>query len=257
MALKAITVNTAASEPAHILAEDDAAIYEALIGDDRVLDIGGKLAATVISNNKVRITDGVVVVGGHVARIYKGDYEDMTIENGVSGKNRNDLIVARFITGSDGGADSFKLVVIKGTAGTTASDPATVKGNLYDGDKQRDYPLWRVKIEGLSITKVEQLYEIGVTNADLSNSISQLKANIKTDAISLGNYDIPAGDMESISVNYTPPSGYKVAGFSINYPSRYTGGIRYRDNTFEGTLYNISNNSGSYGVTVLLILMKE
>ncbi len=177
MALKPITVNTAASEPAHILAEDDAAIYEALIGDDRVLNIGGKLAATVISNNKVRITDGVVVVGGHVARIYKGDYEDMTIENGVSGKNRNDLIVARFITGSDGGADSFKLVVIKGTVGTTASDPATVQGNLYNGDKQRDYPLWRVKIEGLSITKVEQLYEIGVTNADLSNSISQLNDN--------------------------------------------------------------------------------
>lgn len=185
MALKPITVNTAASEPAHILAEDDAAIYEALIGDDRVLNIGGKLAATVISNNKVRITDGVVVVGGHVARIYKGDYEDMTIENGVSGKNRNDLIVARFITGSDGGADSFKLVVIKGTVGTTASDPATVQGNLYNGDKQRDYPLWRVKIEGLSITKVEQLYEIGVTNADLSDSVRQLNANFNIEEVQI------------------------------------------------------------------------
>ena len=73
MALKPITVNTPAAEPAHILAEDDAAIYAALIGDDRVLDIGGKLAATVISNNKVRITDGVVVVGGHAAIIFNGN----------------------------------------------------------------------------------------------------------------------------------------------------------------------------------------
>lgn len=177
MALKPITVNTPAAEPAHILAEDDAAIYAALIGDDRVLDIGGKLAATVISNNKVRITDGVVVVGGHAAIIYKGDYEDMTIENGVSGKNRNDLIVARFIAGDDGGADSYSLVVVKGTAGTSATDPAIVQGNLYNGDKQRDYPLWRVKIEGLSITAVEQLYTVNTTNTDLSDSLSQLNEN--------------------------------------------------------------------------------
>ncbi len=180
MALKPITVNTPAAEPAHILAEDDAAIYAALIGDDRVLDIGGKLAATVISNNKVRITDGVVVVGGHAAIIYKGDYEDMTIENGVSGKKRNDLIVARFIAGDDGGADSYSLVVVKGTAGTSATDPAIVQGNLYNGDKQRDYPLWRVKIEGLSITAVEQLYTVNTTNTDLSDSVRQLNENCVT-----------------------------------------------------------------------------
>ena len=81
--------------------------------------------------------------------------------------------------------NSFKLVVIKGTVGTTASDPATVQGNLYNGDKQRDYPLWRVKIEGLSITKVEQLYEIGVTNADLSNSISQLNDNFNIEEVQI------------------------------------------------------------------------
>ena len=183
MALKPITVNTPAAEPAHILAEDDAAIYAALIGDDRVLDIGGKLAATVISNNKVRITDGVVVVGGHAAIIYKGDYEDMTIENGVSGKKRNDLIVARFIAGDDGGADSYQLVVVKGTAGTSATDPAIVQGNLYNGDKQRDYPLWRVKIEGLSITAVEQLYTVNTTNTDLSDSLSQLNENLEIELI--------------------------------------------------------------------------
>ena len=194
MALKPITVNTPAAEPAHILAEDDAAIYAALIGDDRVLDIGGKLAATVISNNKVRITDGVVVVGGHAAIIYKGDYEDMTIENGVSGKKRNDLIVARFIAGDDGGADSYSLVVVKGTAGTSATDPAIVQGNLYNGDKQRDYPLWRVKIEGLSITAVEQLYTVNTTNTDLSDSVSQLNENSvileKTDSYASGAYSI-------------------------------------------------------------------
>ena len=168
MAFKPITVNTPAADPAHILAEDDAALYESIIGGDCVLPIGQKMAATVQSNNKVRIADGVVVVGGHVGRIVTGDYEDMTIANGQSGKKRNDIIAARFLAGSSGGSDSYSLVVIQGTPGTSATDPVVVKGDLYAGDKQRDYPLWRVCIDGLSITKVEQMYEVGVTNKDLA-----------------------------------------------------------------------------------------
>lgn len=192
MAFKPITVNTPAADPAHILAEDDAALYESIIGGDCVLPIGQKMAATVQSNNKVRIADGVVVVGGHVGRIVTGDYEDMTIANGQSGKKRNDIIAARFLAGSSGGSDSYSLVVIQGTAGTSATDPVVVKGNLYAGDKQRDYPLWRVCIDGLSITKVEQMYEVGVTNKYLSESLEQANENINavTSVGSLGTKDL-------------------------------------------------------------------
>lgn len=86
MAFKPLTVNTPPAQAAHILAEDDAAIYGGLLGQDCVLPLGQKLNATVISNNKVRIADGVVSVGGHIGRVISGDYEDMTIANGVSGK---------------------------------------------------------------------------------------------------------------------------------------------------------------------------
>ena len=180
MAFKAITLNTPEADQAHIRAEDDAAIYESLIGSDKVLNIGGKMAATTISNNKIRITDGVAVVGGHVGRIAKGDYEDMTIENGVSGRKRNDLIVARFLAGSDGGADSYGLVVIKGTAGTAATDPVYVRGNLYNGDRQRDFPLYRVKIEGLSIVAVEQMFEVSQTIGELEKAVETLNSNSMT-----------------------------------------------------------------------------
>lgn len=177
MAFKAITVNTPAADPAHILAEDDAALYESLVGGDKVLNVGGKLAATTISNNKIRITDGVVIVGGHVGRIYKGDYEDLTIENGTSGQNRNDLIVARYLAGNSGGADSYGLAVIKGTPGSTATDPIYMQGNLYNGDPQRDFPLYRAKLEGLSIVAVEQLFEVGKTIGELEKEIETLNSN--------------------------------------------------------------------------------
>ena len=120
----------------------------------------------------------MVSVGGHIGRVISGDYEDMTITNGVSGKKRNDIIAARFIAGASGGSDAYKLVVIQGTAGTTASDPVTVKGDLYSGDKQRDYPLWRVKIEGLSIVKVEQMYKVGVSDAELLERMTEMNRSL-------------------------------------------------------------------------------
>ena len=195
MGFKPLTINTPPESEAHILAEDDAALYAGMLAQDSVLNLGSKLKATVTSNNKVRISDGVVLVGGHAGRIIKGDYEDMTINNGVSGQKRNDIIAARFIAGADGGADSYKLVVIQGIPGYTASDPAYVKGDLYNGDKQRDYPLWRVKIENLSIVKVEQMFTVGKSTEEVmaemlaANAALQKQIDAKCATTTMGGYE--------------------------------------------------------------------
>ncbi|MFR7440175.1 MAG: hypothetical protein ACLUUG_02340 [Lachnospiraceae bacterium] len=179
MSLKALTANTAPEENAHILAEDDAAIFQSMFGEDGVLEIGQQMKATVISNNKVRVADGVVCIGGHIARTVYGDYTDLTIENGESGKNRNDLIIGTFSTTGAGGIDTMQLAVKKGVAGTAATDPALTQGNLYAGSKLREVPLWRVKIEGLSITKVEQLFEIVPNIPTLKKELESLNGKIK------------------------------------------------------------------------------
>lgn len=178
MSLKALTANTAPEESAHLLAEDDAAIFQSMFGEDGVLEIGQRMKATVISNNKVRVADGVVCIGGHIARTVYGDYTDLTIENGESGKNRNDLIIGTFSTTGAGGIDTMQLTVKKGAAGTAATDPALTQGNLYTGSKLREVPLWRVKIEGLSITKVEQLFEIVPSIPTLKKELESLNGKI-------------------------------------------------------------------------------
>lgn len=178
MALKPITLNTPAADKAHIFAEDDAAIYESILGSDGVFSIGERFKATVLSNNKVRLGDGVLNVQGHVARTLYGDYTDLTIENGVSGQNRNDIICVRFTVGTD--ADSFDFVVKKGTAGKTATDPAITQGNLYNGSKIRELPLYRVKIEGLSIVKVEQMFKVNRTNKELEEMLDEVNSNLAT-----------------------------------------------------------------------------
>lgn len=186
MGFKALTVNTAAEAAGHIYAEDDAAIFQSMFGGDGVLNIGNCLKSTVISNNKVRISDGVLSVGGHIGRLSHADYQDMTIENGATGYNRNDIIYARFLT--SGNVDSFILAVKKGTATTgTATDPALVQGNLYEGAVERDYPLYRVKLSGLSISSVDQLFTVIPTIPDLKAQMEKDKAEINQSLTNVNN----------------------------------------------------------------------
>lgn len=176
--LKPITVNTPTEDEAHIYAEDDAAIYQSLFGEDGVSSVGQACKATVLSNNKVRVADGVICVGGHFARIPYGDYIDCEIENGQSGQNRNDIIVARFETTGTGGIDTYTCEVKKGMAGSTATDPEIVQEDLYKAGKVRELPLYRVKIEGLSITAVEQLFTLRKTNEELEKELVSLNSKM-------------------------------------------------------------------------------
>ena len=231
MGFKPLTINTSPESEAHILAEDDAALYAGMLAQDSVLNLGNKLKATVVSNNKVRISDGIVLVGGHAGRIIKGDYEDMTINNGVSGQKRNDIIAARFIAGASGGADSYKLVVIQGIAGTIAKDPTYAKGDLYNGDKQRDYPLWRVKIENLSIVKVEQMFTVGKSTEEVmaemlaANAALQKQIDAKCASTTLGGY----GREWLMTGEWQPAGNYN--GFEGE--TEYYKGVRGRDGYIE------------------------
>ena len=204
MGLKGITVNTAAEAEAHIYAEDDAAIYQSILGMDAVADIGQKCKATVISNNKIRVSDGVVVVGGHVARIPYGEYEDCEIANGQTGKNRNDLIVARFETTGSGGVDKMTCKVYQGTAGSTAADPSITQDNIYQNGKVREFPLYRVRIEGLNIVSVDQLFTVLPSMATINKDLADT-----SDKIAVKSYKQADMHLQSF-YNVSAFSAYKV-----------------------------------------------
>lgn len=157
-----------------------------------------------------------------------------------SGQKRNDIIAARFIAGASGGADSYKLVVIQGTAGTTAKDPTYIKGDLYNGDKQRDYPLWRVKIENLSIVKVEQMFTVGKSTEEVMAELLKISENLKNQI-----------DALSVRVqNHFNRTG--ATAYSGDYKSQWTLTTNYQDigNTvsWDDTYYKIS--PGNTAITV-------
>ena len=197
--MKGITVNTAPEAEPHIYAEDDAAIYQAMFGGDGVSTIGQACKATILSNNKVRVADGVICVGGHMARIPYGEYEDCEIMNGQSEKNRNDIIVAKFETTGTGGIDTMTCEVIQGTAGETATDPELTQDDIYAGGKVREYPLYRVKIEGLSIVAVEQMFKLKPTAEELKLLIESVDKKLTNKTPIYG----------TTALIETPANGYK------------------------------------------------
>ena len=197
--MKGITVNTAPEAEPHIYAEEDAAIYQAIFGGDGVSTIGQACKATILSNNKVRVADGVICVGGHMARTPYGEYEDCEIMNGQSEKNRNDIIVAKFETTGTGGIDTMTCEVIQGTAGETATDPELTQDDIYTGGKTRELPLYRVKIEGLSIVAVEQMFRIKPTAEELKLLIESVDKKLTNKTPIYG----------TTALIETPANGYK------------------------------------------------
>lgn len=125
-----------------------------------ILDVGSKMAATVISANEVQIADGVVICEGCTAEVARGTTESMTIENGSQGMLRTDLIVARYTKTAGTAVEAMELAVIKGTpAASNPATPAYNEGLIADGDSPVDFPLYKVNLDGISITSVDALVD--------------------------------------------------------------------------------------------------
>ena len=157
----AVNIVTGMTGVAHITSDDDRCFNASILGKGKyVFEYGKKFSPNIINNNLVRIHDGMCINQGTQMGIELNGYEDVTIENGVSGSKRNDLIVMRYERNADTSIEKASLVVIKGTAGATATDPSYISGNILDGgDLIDDMPLFRVKIESLTITAVEKLFK--------------------------------------------------------------------------------------------------
>ena len=142
---------------AHITAAEDAKFNAALVGSGNYVFMeGNRMGYQIISNNCVRILDGLACFQGR--KFYVEDYEDVIIDTGAADKYRNDLIVARYEKNTSTGVESITFAAIKGEESTTAGvDPAYTTGDMNAGDILVEIPLYRVKLTALNITAVEKM----------------------------------------------------------------------------------------------------
>lgn len=147
----------------HVTAADQGAFHASVIGGGEfVLGTGNQFAASIVSNNQVRVLDGDIYMQGRFVRLDKGTYIDLSIDNGASGYFRNDLIVARYTQNHATAIEEVNLVVIKGEpVASDPVDPAYATGDiLVDGDMKNDMPLYRVVIDGLNLVELVPLFSV-------------------------------------------------------------------------------------------------
>lgn len=171
----------------HVTAADQGAFHVTTMGSGQhVINTGNLFATTIVSNNQVQVLDGEIYMHGRYIRLEPNTYVDLTIENGAQGYFRNDLIVARYTKAVATGVEEANLVVIKGeNAESNPVDPEYVTGNILEGALQNDLPLFRVTIDGLTVTGVECLF----TTKDFALDRKQDATNLLAEESTLSDAD--------------------------------------------------------------------
>lgn len=193
----------------HITSADQGAYNMATFGSGNfVLDRGQKFAYQIKTNNLVTISDGEAMLQGRFIKMPSGTSENITISNGTQGRLRNDLICIRYEKSAADSTESAKLIVLTGTAVTSNPvDPAYINGNITDGeDTIADFPLYRVRLNGINIETVTQLFSVKVSMTKYMDDY-QMPVGSKTQAGAL-----QVGSNLSVNngvVNYILPTAGK------------------------------------------------
>lgn len=162
----------------HVKASQLARLLSGTIGGGRyVLDTQDGLEATMQTANKVRIGTGDLVMDGRY--ITNEAYQELTVESGQSGYNRNDIVGVQYTRASgsdvDHSIETPTLKVLKGTQTTgSASDPAYTAGDIAAGDASAFMPLWRLPITGLNVGTPVQMFEKITPFNEFRDSVSRV-----------------------------------------------------------------------------------
>lgn len=168
-----IIINGYRNEP-HVTSQQERNANIATFGAaSYILDVGSKMAATAVSANEVQIADGQLVCEGCMAEVALGTTETLAIDNGAQGMKRIDLIVARYTKAAGTRIEDMQFAVVKGTpAESNPAAPAYNTGTIADGDSPVDFPIYKVNIDGISITSVDALVDTVNIPDLISDSIS-------------------------------------------------------------------------------------
>lgn len=176
MAINMITGYT--GEP-HVTSAQAGIGHAGMYGTDRyVLDVLEGLEYELISNNLIRIKSGMVLNQGRFMGIDHNDYVDIEIDNGQNDKKRCDLIVCTYSKNVENGVESVELKNIKGTSGDDYIIPEYTKGNIINNDSVDDFPLYKIKINGLNVESVEKVFSLSSNMKGIEDNVTSLTTRV-------------------------------------------------------------------------------
>lgn len=135
----------------HITSGDMGAMQAGIIGNGSYLLQGSDgtfPTVTMQDANHALIPVLNLVVEGRYARVTEA--ETATIESGVSGRNRNDLVCLKY-TRNGQNIETAAIAVLKGTPNTgTAADPTVPSGSIHSASGTAWIPIARIPISGIT-----------------------------------------------------------------------------------------------------------
>ena len=218
----------------HISAADMASLYRGLlISDDVVLDTGSQLECTMLDANTAEIGTGDCMLQAHHARVEVA--EQLTIQSGSNGYNRNDLIVARYSLGT-GNVQTVYLAVIEGTAvAGEAEDPTYATGDIDSGSTLVEFPLWRIPLTGITVGTPERIMP----------TIDTLQEQITSVQNSVSNIGILRIDRKS-NINTTNNATTVICQVDITAGTWiFIGGIEFNANATGVRIAKMASNSSA------------
>lgn len=240
----------------HITSEKWADLNRGIIGaEEYVLGVGRMFESELVSNNLLKIYDGCGVFQGREFSTLAGKSDEITIENGMQGEKRIDLIVARYTKNEDTKIETIEPVLIKGAS--SASDPVVPKhteGNIRQGDLIADMPLYEVELNGINVVEVRPLFralmdmnKINKYLSDKENPVIMEKI-VKTPGITLNAFEGKALSSSAI----TPPTveGYKCIGLASGWGEGQIGLVVFQN----GWAANCTNVKKTYNAVALKFL---
>ena len=145
------TLITGKGDTPHITSGDMGAMQAGIIGNGSYLLQGSDgtfPTVTMQDANHALIPVLNLVVEGRYARVTEA--ETATIESGMSGQNRNDLVCLKY-TRNNQNIETAAIAVLKGTPNTgTAADPTVPSGSIHSASDTAWIPIARIPISGIT-----------------------------------------------------------------------------------------------------------
>ena len=249
----------------HINAQQDRDINSAIFTNGvYILNIGSKMAATIVSANEVTIADGLIIAQGCAAEIARGTSESMTIDNGTQGQLRKDLIVLRYTKDASTGVEDMALAVIKGTpAASNPATPAYTSGSIADGDTLAEFPIYTVNLSGITIQSVTRnvgYAEVASVSAletvrsglqssinSLSNTLATVSNRVGTATLNTAAKNALAAINELLTKINTLTSSLSTTNSNVTAVANRTSALETKTGGFSGTiLLSVPNGETNY-----------
>lgn len=150
----------------HVTSADHGSFNIAFVGEGEfVFDRADMFEPTILDETHVRIGSGDILMQGRHIRQMENTQTTLTLDAGVSGLYRKDMIVAEYDKDNTTKIESARFNIIKGTNAESAESavlPSYTHGDITEenSDLVNQMPLFEVDFSGIDIVDVKPLYTV-------------------------------------------------------------------------------------------------